>query len=120
MAKKILVVDDEPDVLKVLLLRLKKTGYEAIGARDGQEAVDLARQIIPDLIILDFHLPDMNGDAVAKIIKEDKNTKQIPIILISATITSVAERARECGANWHIAKPFEPKELIDAVMKLLG
>ena len=120
MAKKILVVDDEPDVLKILLLRLKKTGYEVIGARDGQEALDMARQIIPDLIVLDFHLPDMNGDEVARILKEDKILRNIPIILISATISSVAERAKECGANGYIAKPFEPKELIGAVKKILG
>jgi CheY-like chemotaxis protein len=120
VAQKILVVDDEPDVLKILLLRLEKTGYEVTGARDGREAVDLARQIIPDLVILDFHLPDMNGDVVAGILREDKNTKHIPIILISATVTSVDQRAKECGANGCIAKPFEPKELIDAVKKILG
>ena len=120
MAKKILVVDDEPDVLKILLLRLNKTGYEAIGARDGREALKMARQIIPDLIILDFHLPDMNGDDVARILKEDKNLKHVPIILISATVTSVAQRAKECGADGYIAKPFQPKELISAVKKMLG
>ncbi|MFH1189233.1 MAG: response regulator [Candidatus Omnitrophota bacterium] len=119
MAKKILIVDDEPDVLKILLLRLKKTGYDVIGARDGREALDLARQTIPDLIILDFHLPDMNGDEVAKMLKGDKDLRHIPIILISATVTSVAERAKECGADGCIAKPFEPEELVGAVNKIL-
>jgi len=119
VAKKILVVDDEPDVLKILLLRLNKTGYETIGARDGREALEMARQIIPDLIILDFHMPDMNGDEVARILKEDKDLKHIPILLISATVTSVAQRAEECGADGYIAKPFQPKELISAVKKML-
>jgi CheY-like chemotaxis protein len=120
MAKRILVVDDEPDVLKILLLRLKKTGYEAIGARDGREALALARQMIPDLIILDVYLPDMNGNDAARILKEDKDLKRIPIILISATATSVAQRAKECGADGYIAKPFEPEELIGMVKRYLG
>ena len=120
MAKKILVVDDEPDVLKILLLRLEKTGYEVIGGRDGREALDLARQMIPDLIILDVYLPDMNGDDVARILKEDKKMKHIPIILISATAASVAERAKDCGAEDYLGKPFEPEELLDKVKKVLG
>ena len=120
MIKKILVVDDEPDVLKILLLRLKITGYEVIGAKDGREALDLAHQIIPDLVVLDYHLPDMNGDVVARTLKEDKNLKHIPIILISATVAPIAQRGKECGANWCISKPFEPKELLDAVKKMLG
>ena len=119
MGKKILVVDDEPDLLKVLLTRLKKTGYQVFGGVDGQEALDLARQIRPDLIIIDVYLPDMNGDDVAKILKEDKELKHIPIILISATARSVAERARECGADGYLAKPFEPEELIGAVKNIL-
>ncbi len=85
MGKKILVVDDEPDLLKVTLLRLKKTGYEVFGCVDGQEALDLARQIMPDLIILDVYLPVINGDDVAKILKKDDELKHIPIILISAS-----------------------------------
>ena len=119
MGKKILVVDDEPDVLKVILIRLKKTGYEAFGGVDGREALDLARQIRPELIILDVYLPDMNGDAVAKILKEDKELKHIPIILISATAKSIAARAKECGADGYLVKPFESEELIGAVKNIL-
>ena len=120
MAKKILIVDDEPDVLKILSLRLEKTGYEVIGARDGRDALDLARKMIPDLIILDVYLPDMNGDDVARIMKNDDKLKNIPIILISATATTVAQRTKECGADGSIAKPFEPEELIDMIKKILG
>ena len=120
MLKKILVVDDEPDVLKILLFRLRKTGYDVIGAKDGREALGLARQVIPDLIVLDFHLTDMSGGEVAKILKEDEGLKHIPVILISATVTPIAQRAKECGADRCIPKPFEPKELIDTVRELLG
>ena len=120
MAKKILVVDDEPDVLKILLLRLKKTGYDVIGARDGREALDLARQMIPDLIMLDVYMPDMNGDDVTRILKADKKLKHIPIILISATATALDRKAKECGADGHVTKPFEPEELMGTIKKLLG
>jgi len=120
MGKKILIVDDEPDLLKVTLLRLKKTGYEAFGGVGGQEALDLARQIIPDLIILDVYLPGINGDDVAKILKKDNELKHIPIILISATTKTLDVKARESGADGYIIKPFEPEELIGIVKKILG
>ncbi|MDO8535637.1 MAG: response regulator [Candidatus Omnitrophota bacterium] len=120
MAKRILVVDDEPDILKILSLRLEKAGYDVIGGRDGREALDLARQMMPDLIILDVYLPDINGDDIAKILKADKKLKDIPIVLVSATATSVSKRAKECSASGCIAKPFEPEELMDMVNKILG
>jgi CheY-like chemotaxis protein len=120
MGKKILVVDDEPDLLKVTLLRLKKTGYEVFGGVDGREVLDRARQIIPDLIILDVYLPVINGDDVAKILKKDDELKHIPIILISATIKTLEDRAMESGADAYLSKPFEPEELIGIVKKILG
>jgi CheY-like chemotaxis protein len=120
MAKKILIVDDETDLLKVTLLRLKKTGYEVFGGADGREVLGLARQIIPDLIILDVYLPVINGDDVAKILKKDDELKHIPIILISATTKTLEERAMESGADAYLAKPFEPEELIGMVKKILG
>jgi len=119
VAKKILVVDDEPDVLKIICLRLEKAGYDIICGRDGMEALDLARQIIPDLIVLDVYLPDMNGDDLTRVMKNDDKLKTIPIILVSATAVSVAQRARDCGAAGHIGKPFEPGELLDLVKNVL-
>jgi chemosensory pili system protein ChpA (sensor histidine kinase/response regulator) len=120
MGKKILIVDDELDLLKVTLLRLKKTGYEVFGGVDGRDALNLARQIIPDLIILDVYLPVINGDDVAKILKKDDELKHIPIILISATAKSLAERAIESGASAYLAKPFEPEELTGKVEEILA
>lgn len=120
MAKKILVVDDEADLLEVTLLRLKATGYDVFGGIDGREALDLARKIMPDLIILDVYLPVMNGDEVARILKKDDGLKHIPVILISATTRSLAQRALESGANGHLTKPFEPEELIEKIKKLIG
>jgi CheY-like chemotaxis protein len=120
MGKKILVVDDEPDLLKVTLIRLKKTGYEVYSCTDGQEVFDITRRVMPDLIILDVYLPAINGDDVAKILKKDDKLKHIPIILISATTMTLDERARECGADGYLTKPFEPEELISIVKKILG
>jgi CheY-like chemotaxis protein len=121
MGKKILVVDDEPDLLKVILLRLKKAGYEVFSGVDGQEALDLARQIMPDLIILDVYLLMFYGNDVTEILKKDDELKHIPIILISATTAkTLDEKARECGADAYLKKPFEPEELISLVKKTLG
>lgn len=120
MSKRILVVDDEPDVLKVISLRLEKTGYEVFSGRCAREAFDLARQFMPDLIILDVYLPDINGDDVARTMKNDHRFKHIPIILISATTDSIAQRAKECGADGYIKKPFEPEELIGEVKNIIG
>ncbi len=120
MAKKILVVDDEPDLLKVLLFRLGKMGYEVFGAADGQQALDLARKIIPDLMIFDVYLPVINGDEVAKILKNDEKLKHVPVFLISATTHTLMERTKDSGSDAYFVKPFEPEELIGAVKKALG
>jgi CheY-like chemotaxis protein len=120
MGKKILVVDDEPDLLKVTLFRLKKTGYEVYSAADGQEALEIARRVIPDLIILDVYLPTIDGDEIAKILKKNNALKHIPVILISANTNTLDERNRVCGAAGYLAKPFEPEELIGIVKKIAG
>ena len=120
MKKKILMVDDEKDLLELMLMRLNKTGYEAFGAVDGQEALDLARQRMPDLILLDVVLPKMNGDEVTKILKKDENLKRIPIILISAAVEPLEEKAQKSGANGYLPKPFETEELCDMIEKHLA
>jgi DNA-binding response OmpR family regulator len=119
MNKNILIVDDEPDLLKVISLRLKKTGYEVLGGVDGREALAMARQFVPDLIILDVFLPGIKGDDVARILKTDDELKHIPIILISATATTLDERAMDSGADAYLTKPFEPEELVGMVKNVL-
>lgn len=119
MGKKILVVDDEPDLLKVTLVRLKKTGYEVLGCADGQGVLDMARQFTPDLIILDVYLPGINGDNVTKILKKDDDLKHIPVILISASTRALDDKAWGSGAAAYLKKPFEPEELVSLVKKVL-
>ncbi len=117
---KILVIDDEPDLLEVTLLRLKANGYETFGGGDGKEALRLANKHRPDLAILDVYLPFMNGDEVARMMKQDKALKDIPVILISATFASIPERMDKSGAGAFLTKPYEPEELISLIKKTIG
>jgi DNA-binding response OmpR family regulator len=119
MKKKILVVDDEDGLLRITLLRLNKTGYDAFGAADGETGLDLARQTMPDLIILDVVLPGICGDEVAGILKKDKKTKHIPILLISAAIETLEEKSNKSGADGYLPKPFETTELLGMIEKHL-
>ncbi|MFC1571396.1 response regulator [Candidatus Margulisiibacteriota bacterium] len=120
MSKRVLVVDDEPDILKVVTFRLKKEGYEVITAVDGQEGLDFAKSKKPDLILLDLRLPKMNGDEVCKLIKADEQIKHIPVIFITASQQSdVGEMAKEFCAQDYIVKPFTPEELFAKVRQYL-
>ena len=120
MKKKILVVDDEVGLLAMTLLRLNKMGYDAFGGVNGQEALDLTRQRMPDLILLDKLMPKLNGDEVLKILKKDEKLRSIPVILISAAVEDLEERARESGAVGFLFKPCETSELLDMIKKHIG
>jgi two-component system alkaline phosphatase synthesis response regulator PhoP len=120
MKKKILVVDDEVGLLAMTLLRLNKTGYDAFGAVNGREALDLARQRMPDLILLDKLMPELKGDEVLKILKKDGKLKHIPVILISAAVEDLEESARASGAAGFLFKPCETSELLDMIKKYTG
>ncbi len=118
--KKILVVDDEPDVTSLLTLMLKSQGYNVISAGDGQEALDKARSESPDLILLDIMLPRLDGYKVARMLKFDENFSHIPIIMLTAKIQ---ERDRqtglEMGANDYVTKPFDTAALLGKIKDLL-
>jgi CheY-like chemotaxis protein len=120
MGKRILFVDDEPDLLKVTTFRLKKAGYELLTADNGNDALSLARKESLDLIFLDIRLPGMNGDEVCKQLKSDEKYKHIPIILFTASANCVADKAKEVGAEDYIIKPFNPQDLLAKVKKLIG
>jgi len=121
MAKKILIVDDEPDVVKMLALRLKAHGYEVTAAFDGIRAVKQAHQVTPDLIILDIKMPGLDGYTVFRNLKNSLNTTFIPIIFMSALPPSqVEEKAAQLGADDFIPKPYEPEEVVAKVTKILA
>ena len=119
--KKILVVDDEPNILRLTTYRLEKLGYDILTAVNGKEAFDTIQNEKPDLVLLDLLLPVMSGIDVCKKAKNDEKLKQIPIILFTAdSNTMTAERARKFGADDYITKPFDPDELIEKVKKAIG
>ncbi len=119
--KKVLVVDDEPDVLALLTLMLKSQGYNVITAVDGQEALEKARKEAPDLILLDVMLPKMDGYKVARMLKFDENFSHIPIILLTAKIQEKdRQTGLEMGANDYMTKPFETALLLSKVKETLS
>lgn len=119
MAKKILLVDDEPDILAVTVTRLKVSGYEVLVARDSEEALALLDKGKPELILLDLLLPKMQGDELCKKLKSDIKFKDIPIILFTASAVRVPEKVEEMGADDYIVKPFESENLLFKIKKLI-
>jgi CheY-like chemotaxis protein len=115
MPKKILLVDDEADMVNVMSFRLKKAGYEVVTAETGAQALEKANTESPDLILLDINLPDIAGFEVCSRLKSGAATKQIPVIFVSASVDSVKSVTEKCGAQDFIVKPYEPQELISKI-----
>jgi CheY-like chemotaxis protein len=119
--KKILVVDDEEDVLIPLSNILKRANYEVISTTKGKEAVGLAMKLRPELIILDIVMPDMGGSEVATVLTGNPSTRNIPIIFLTGILTKQEEESLEkrSGKHYVIAKPATGKELLEMVGKIL-
>jgi two-component system, OmpR family, alkaline phosphatase synthesis response regulator PhoP len=118
--KKILIVDDERDIVKVLMIRLQSGGYEVITAFDGAQGIFMAHKEKPDLIILDIRMPAGDGFSVAERLKRSSHTWTIPVIFLTGSPEKDAEgRAMELGARFYIKKPYDPEELLDAVKRAL-
>jgi two-component system cell cycle response regulator DivK len=116
MAKKILIVEDEPSNLKLVRDLLERFKYETIEATDGEQGVQLARAQKPDLILMDIMMPKMDGLEATRIIKEDAVTKHIPIIaLTSFAMKGDKERTLEVGCDGYISKPIDIRELMKMV-----
>lgn len=121
MAKKILIVEDNADIAKVLAFCLEREGYEVISACDGQEALDRAVDFKPDLLILDLRIPVIDGQEVCRRIKEDETLKQAHIIFLSASDDILnADKMQELCAEALITKPFDTAKLIQRIKGLLG
>ena len=118
---KLLVVDDERELVESLSLRLSALGYEVISAYDGQEALLKAQNESPDLIILDLMLPKMDGYHVARLLKFDEEHKQIPIIMLTARGQAQDRQLGfNCGADAYVLKPFDGKALTAEIERLLA
>ena len=119
-SKTILVVDDEPMILKVVESRLKANGFRVITAEDGVDGLNKARSEKPDLIILDIMLPKMDGYRVCRLLKSDDRYKHIPIIMFSARVqTEDKEMGLESGADDYLTKPFDPQKFLEKIRELL-
>lgn len=117
---RILVVDDEPDILNLLEYNLKRAGFQALLAKDGPEAIEAAKANRPDLVLLDIMLPDMEGTEVLRRLKSMEATASIPVIMLTAKGEEVDKIVGfELGAEDYITKPFSPRELILRVKAVL-
>ena len=116
--KKILVIEDDSLLANILIDSITRGGYEAINVLDGLQALDTAKKIKPDLILLDVLLSGLDGRDIAYKIKNTVETKDIPIIMLSAS-PQTDRSSRDFGADDFIAKPFELKELFEILKKYL-
>ena len=120
MNANILIADDEPNQLELMSFNLSNAGYSIIKAANGKEAIELIENHSPDLIILDWMMPKMSGIDVCRTLRSRSETKQIPIIILSArSEDSDKSLGLDTGADDYISKPFSPKELISRVKALL-
>lgn len=120
MKQKVLVIDDEPDAVELVAFNLKEAGFEVVTAGDGAEALKKARANLPDLILLDVMLPEVDGLEVCKILRRDPATAGIPVIMLTAKAAEIDRiLGLELGADDYITKPFSPRELVLRVKKML-
>jgi DNA-binding response OmpR family regulator len=118
--KKILIVDDERDIVKALAIRLQSRGYQTVVAFDGAQGVFMAHKEKPHLILLDIRMPAGDGFSVAEKLKESKSTRKIPVIFLTGSPELEAEeKAMALGARFYIKKPYDPEELLDAIERAL-
>lgn len=117
---KILVVDDEPDAVELVEFNLKNAGFEVITAGDGAEAIKKARTALPDLVVLDLMIPEVDGLEVCKLLRRDAATSGIPILMLTAKAAEIDRvLGLELGADDYVTKPFSPRELMLRVKGLL-
>jgi CheY-like chemotaxis protein len=120
MAHKIVVADDDPDILSIVSMSLETQGWDVRKATNGREAVDLAREFHPDLILMDMMMPVMSGyEAVAEL-KADDGTREIPIVGLSAkAMATDMERASDVGIDGYITKPFRIAQVLSVIQGYL-
>ena len=118
--QKILIIDDEPDMVYAVQMRLETSGYQVVTALDGNEGLEKARKENPDLIILDVMLPNLDGYKISRMLKFDEKYKNIPIIMFTARgQRDDIKLGYEVGVDVYLVKPFEWKVLLEEINKLL-
>jgi DNA-binding response OmpR family regulator len=121
MSKKILIVDDEPNIVLALEYLMRKNGFEVFIARNGSEALELIKTEIPDLMLLDIMMPDVDGYEVCRIVKSQEEYSACKVIFLSAKSKKVdMEKGYELGADLYLTKPFSTRNLLKSVKELLN
>ena len=118
---KIAVIDDDPSMVKVLRIMLVSSGYEVVEATSGTRGFMVAKMELPDLVLLDIMMPDVDGFEVCRRLKLDPDTKNIPVIFVSAkTGSEHVEMGLSMGAEGYITKPFELKDILEKIEEVIG
>ncbi len=119
MGKRILVIDDEPAIHRLVQIILENEGFQILGMVERRETRRSVLQGKPDVIILDIMMPEVDGFQILKMLKEDAETRDIPILVLTVrSLGEDREKAMALGADLYMTKPFEPSELVDAVRSL--
>ncbi len=119
--KTILVADDESHILHVVSMKLRNAGFRVVTARDGREALEMAQQELPDLIITDYHMPELSGLELCRRLKMELRTSAIPAIMLTARGYCLEDQDTErSGIRCMISKPFSPRQLLATVNEILG
>lgn len=120
--KRLLYIEDEEEMIDLVRLILSRRGYEVLGANGGRQGLDMVRKELPDLVLLDLMMPDMDGWDVYQQMKAEDSTRDIPVIVVTAKAQSIDKvlGLHIAKVEDYIAKPFSPQELIDSVEKVLA
>ena len=119
MAKKILAVDDEKHILRLVQINLEKAGYEVVTGSNGREAIEKVRSEKPELVVMDVMMPEMDGFEALKQLKSDPETADIPVIMLTAKAQDAdVFHGWQSGADLYLTKPFNPMELLTFVKRI--
>lgn len=122
VGRKVVYIEDEQEMIDLVRLILARKGYEVIGASGGREGLDLVRRLLPDVVLLDLMMPDMDGWEVYQQMKADAATRQIPVIVVTAKAQNIDKvlGLHIAKVEDYISKPFSPKELLDSLERVLA
>ena len=120
--RRVVYIEDEQEMIDLVRLILNRKGFEIVGANGGREGLDAVRRVLPDLVLLDLMMPDMDGWDVYQQMKADESTQNIPVIVVTAKAQSIDKvlGLHIAKVDDYISKPFSPQELVDSVEKVLA
>ena len=117
---KVMVIDDEPDIVKLVKISLEMANFEVIEAFSGKEALEKTQKVIPDIFLLDIMMPEMNGYEVCQRLKSQDRTRNVPVVMLTAKgQKGDVEQGLKVGADEYIIKPFDPYELGEQIHEIL-